>query len=393
MDRRSFLRSGLGAAVCAGGAMSPETLFGQPTLTLQETFGPTPPAGSLIPVVGDGKWVWNKPPKDQTGYLEPRSYELKIGIKLEGVGNAGRIKATTPVPVQLPEQKIDDVKVEKQGCSAKLRAVATEAGQLLLTAPSIVRGQTIAAAATFQMTLYKQYHGFKAEQFPAEQKVDKKIRRYLGKSPGIQTRNKDVRAMSEKVAGKLEHPWAKAEAFYRWVRKNIAGHQGPYTSVVAAIRDRRGDCEERAAVFVAFCRIARIPARLVWVPNHNWAEFYLHDHDGRGHWIPVHTSAYPWFGWTGAHELVLQKGDRIEVPEKHKPYRLLPDWMQYQGKRPKATFKAELTPVAKDTGSEVGPGSRRKDAKGEWLVVVKHPLDRKLRDSDRIGLGKKSVGG
>ena len=55
MDRRSFLRSGLGAAVCAGGAMAPESLFGQTPLALQETFGPTPPAASLIPVVGDGK--------------------------------------------------------------------------------------------------------------------------------------------------------------------------------------------------------------------------------------------------------------------------------------------------------------------------------------------------
>ena len=27
-------------------------------------------------------------------------------------------------------------------------------------------------------------------------------------------------------------------------------------------------------MLVALCRAGGIPARLVWVPNHNWAEFY-----------------------------------------------------------------------------------------------------------------------
>ena len=71
-----------------------------------------------------------------------------------------------------------------------------------------------------------------------------------------------------------------------------------------------------SAVFVALCRAAGIPARLVWIPNHNWAEFYLTDKDGKGHWIPAHTACYFWFGWTGVHELVLQKGDRIRLPER-----------------------------------------------------------------------------
>ena len=44
-------------------------------------------------------------------------------------------------------------------------------------------------------------------------------------------------------------------------------------------------CEERAAVFIAFCRAVGIPARLVWVPSHNWAEFFLVDNDGKGQWI------------------------------------------------------------------------------------------------------------
>ena len=44
----------------------------------------------------------------------------------------------------------------------------------------------------------------------------------------------------------------KARAFYEWVWANIKGRPQIYTSVTAALKDRVGDCEERAAVFVAF---------------------------------------------------------------------------------------------------------------------------------------------
>ena len=202
-------------------------------------------------------------------------------------------------------------------------------------------------------------------------------RQYLFDSPGIQTRIRAVRDTVERIAIQIDHPWDKARAFYRWVWDNIKGQPQAYTSVVAALKNRVGDCEERAATFVAFCRAVGIPARLVWVPNHNWAEFYLTDEQGKGHWLPAHTSAYSWFGWTGAHELMLQKGDRIVVPEKRKPQRLLADWMQWQGARPKVRYSAELTPLppSLSIADDPGPGARRKDERGAWIRVGNHRLD------------------
>src|SRR5205814_6505632 len=145
-----------------------------------------------------------------------------------------------------------------------------------------------------------------------------------------------------------------------WIPRNIRPQIGSYTSVTAAVDNRRGDCEEMSAVFVALCRSVGIPARLVWVPNHNWAEFYLTDHQGEGHWIPAHTACYSWFGWTGVHELVLQKGDRLYVPEQHKQLRLLEDWLQGAGRKPRARYTAELTPQPPAEGADPGPGARRK---------------------------------
>lgn len=367
MNRRRFLSYGLSGAA------------GATWLTIRpprQQFVCHPPAYGVIPVVGDGKWIWTEPPKDQTGYLEPRQYDVSIGMRFRGKGSARSLLATTAVPVAIPEQEIQNVRIETQGSMAKIRQVAPEAGQLMMAAPSIVAGQTVSAVAHFRLTLYKTYHGYQKEQFTAQQDLPTAFRNlYLRDSPGIQTRRTAVRKLAAKVGGQIKHPWDKAKAFYEWVWSNIHPRPGYYTSVVEAIRDRVGDCEERAAVFVALCRASEIPARLVWVPNHNWAEFYLKDHQGEGHWIPAHTSAYSWFGWTGAHEMVLQKGDSIRVPEKSKPLRLMADWMRCQGRRPQVRYYGEVKPIAAETGGEPGPGARSKDEKGEWIRVRNHPLD------------------
>ena len=156
---------------------------------------------------------------------------------------------------------------------------------------------------------------------------------------------------------------------------------GSYTNVIIALRDHVGDCEERAAVFVALCRAAEIPARLVWVPNHNWAEFYLADEKGEGHWIPAHTSCYSWFGWTGVHELVLQKGDSIRIPELPKPQRLLEDWLRRSGTKPEARYFAYLRPLPpkESENSDPGPGERSKSAGGEWLRKGKYAEEKFVR--------------
>ena len=339
------------------------------------------PVHSIIPVVGDGKWIWNEPPEKVRGYLEPREYTLDIGIELTGVGNQSEAMAATPVPLNHPEQKVDEVTIEKVDCEATIRELAPGAGQLLLHAPSIQQGQTVKAIAHYKLTISKQYHAYNAEQFPAAQKIPVNVGNdALQDSPGIQTGAPTLKALAAEVSQGIKHPWDQALAFAKWVRANIQPRIGPYTSVAIAVEKRIGDCEEMSALFVALCRAVNIPARLVWVPNHNWSEFFLVDHEGNGHWIPVHTACYGWFGWTGVHELVIQKGDRVKVPEQRATFRLLEDWLRSTGRMPAANYVAELTPLAPKMGGDAGPGSRRKDTKtGEWKLTGSHQHDRYAR--------------
>ncbi|QDU95728.1 transglutaminase-like domain-containing protein [Lignipirellula cremea] len=376
LDRRSFLQAGIAAAatgaVClpgdlplsnrTGAADAPGERPHTGRLQQAKLVGPT---SSIIPVVGDGDWIWTEPP-EETGYQESRNFQLTVGISLTGgKGAASNIKATTPIPVAHPEQELYNAQIDNYFCAASTRQLTPEAAQLCVAAPQLLPGQKIGALARFQLRIRKDYRGFEKDQFPAAQEFPREFRKqYMYDSPGIQTRQAAVKEMADKIGGQFDHPWDKAKAFHNWVWTEITSRIGSYTSVIAALRDRVGDCEEKAATFAAFCRVSGIPARLVWVPNHNWAEFYLQDESGYGHWIPAHTSCYSWFGWTGAHELILQKGDSVPIPEKSKPERLMSDWMQWQGAKPEVQYIAKLEPIVES--GDPGPGAREKDERGAW---------------------------
>jgi hypothetical protein len=378
MDRRSFLQWGVGAVAC-GSVVKALRAAPPAAATLSEVAFP-PPVASVIPVVGDGVYVWNKPPEGQTGFLEPRPFEAMVGIELEGRGNGTELKATTPAPVECPEQKIVAERIETHGCEAEVRQLGAFARQLFLRAPGIAKGQVISAKAHYKLTLYKQFENYHREQFPERQTIPTSVQKtYLGDSPGIETRAPEVRQLLGELSSGQEHPWDLAKKFAGWIRGHMRPQIGPYIGVSKALQIHAGDCAEMSAVFVALCRAAGIPARLVWVPNHNWAEFFLADEKGAEHWIPVHTACYFWFGWTGAHELVIQKGDRIRFPEKKKSYRLLEDWLQWGGRKPDAHYLGELVPKPGKSGEDAGPGARRKSPTGEWQLVGSHPLDRYTR--------------
>ena len=339
------------------------------------------PSFSITPVVIDGKWLHRDPPKDESGPYDHREFDLSVGVRWTGSGNASELRASTVTPVGFPEQEIIDVKIEKtEGCEAQIKQLTDTAGQLQVAAPEIQRGQTIEAKAIYRLKISRSHYGYERDKFPVKQNVTKQIESIgLGNSPGIRSDLNSVRRIAKEITSRHEHPWDLAKKFYDWVWENIKGIPGPYTSVKAAIQKRVGDCEERAGVFIALCRAAGIPARLVWVPNHSWAEFCLFDYQGQPRWIPSHTAAYNWFGWTGAHEVVLQKGDRIRVPGRNKTLRLIDDWYSFRGRRPKLEFTGTLAPRA-ETGKDPGPGKRKKDKKGAWDLVGDHPADKIIRN-------------
>ncbi len=378
----------LGAATqgstALSGGLSPSSfqLGSSPFCYNGQSLSLSPSAHAIIPVVRFGKWVWKDQPEDKTGYVDPRKYEVSVGIEWTGTGSASGLQGATVSPAELNEQTIDSVEIEKsEGCDAQVRKLTDEVSQFEIVAPSIERGQVIRARVVYQMTLYRNCNGLSQESFPFEQEYPREITKaYLGNSPGIEAGSSMVSKLLSEIATPELHPWQKAKIFHEWVWENIEGKHGDYTSVKDALRNRVGDCEERATVFIALCRAAKIPARLVWVPSHAWAEFCLTDKSGKQHWIPSHTAAYPWFGWTGAHELVFQKGDKIEVPQEKKPLRLVRDWMRWEGAKPQFRFAAYVKPLGEQSSADAGPGGRIKLDDGKWGFLGEHPENEYMRE-------------
>ena len=95
--------------------------------------------------------------------------------------------------------------------------------------------------------------------------------------------------------------------------------------------DKGGHIEDLTGLFIALCRAEKIPARTVWVPDYCYAEFYLEDADGKGYWFPCELKEKTVFGTVSNDYIIMQKGDNIKVPEKDKPYRLVPEFVEAKG--------------------------------------------------------------
>ncbi|MGE5558233.1 MAG: transglutaminase-like domain-containing protein [Bacillota bacterium] len=137
---------------------------------------------------------------------------------------------------------------------------------------------------------------------------------FISRKENLQYLNPDVKIESDAVEiwGKAQEfdpaktPAERAKAIYDFVNLNLKYDTNPacaHQGALNAIRTGRGVCEEFAALFVALCRAAGIPARVVtgyWIKEklkpgvwydirskgHAWAEFYLPE----AGWVPVEPS-------------------------------------------------------------------------------------------------------
>ena len=152
-----------------------------------------------------------KPPEGQTGYLEPRTFEVTTQIKATGQGTASNFTAATVVPSTFGEQVRPKghlkPKFETQGCRAGYQVLSPGATQLVMHAKSIREGQVSVAKATDRFQISKSYFGFQRDQFPLRQNLRRKsVAEFLGTSPGIKVRSENVNKIVRAVTGSAKPP-------------------------------------------------------------------------------------------------------------------------------------------------------------------------------------------
>jgi hypothetical protein len=120
-------------------------------------------------------------------------------------------------------------------------------------------------------------------------------------------------------AGDAPNDWNRVEELYDYVLKHVDYEEGAADkSALQTLQDGKADCHGIAALFVAMCRTDKVPARMVWVDGHQYAEFYLEDAAGKGHWYPVQSAGTRAFGEMPLPKVILQKGDDFRVPERRR---------------------------------------------------------------------------
>jgi len=277
-------------------------------------------------------------------YRDPSTERIDFGAAITAEGGLCKgLRVTVPVPAAWPEQQVKVVAEESSPAvkGISYRNLAGGSRQMVISVPVLPEGESAEAKVTFEVTR-KKIAAKAAENLVLPKRLDREARLFLGNSPKIESDHPDIRKKARELVDPEDPAWKQVEAIYDFVREHVRYEQGLLQGALFALREGRGDCEERTSLFIALCRANRIPARLVWVPGHCYPEFYLQDASGRGHWIPCESAGERSFGSMPRQKVILQKGDGFKLPEYPAPRRYLVETVKgvAAGGRGRPTFRS-----------------------------------------------------
>lgn len=284
-------------------------------------------------------------------YESPQIQNWRIGLVLDTPVTCTNVLASFPVPRAWPEQAVTVTgqTIDPQITGWTTRELSGGANQVVLQMPRVIAGSTVEITFTFSIERSRILGPSVTDDLAIPKRPDRDLRIYLSSSPYIDTSNAIIkRAWREIAAEDAATDWERVEQIYDYVRDKVNYVEGSIKNASQALKDGQGDCEEMTSLFVALCRNARVPARMVWIPDHCYPEFYLEDPDGNGHWFPCQAAGTRQFGRMDEYRPVLQKGDRFKVPEKKTPVRYVSEFFKCDKKgrsNPRPNFIREMIDV------------------------------------------------
>ena len=229
-----------------------------------------------------------------------------------------------PVPMEWPEQTVKVCQQEvSPGGKVRYQTLDETAKLMVVRIPWIPAGEQAKAVMTFEVNRSMQLPPDDKTAFvlPVVKDLSPALRRYLAASPKIEVQNAKIRKAAKETGANAKLAWDRVEALYDWMRTKVKYKTGdPVKGAAAALKDGFGGHDDMSSLFVALCRAADIPARTVWVPEYSYAEFYLLDKKGDGHWIPCSPAGTKAFGEMLDTKPILAKGDNFRPPYESKEH-------------------------------------------------------------------------
>lgn len=258
------------------------------------------------------------------GRAVSHKYRAGMIFQAQPGGTCVDVFGSAPVPTEFPEQKVRMLEEDFPKIAKVDYRNLKEGGarQLVFKMRELRGGQGVEASALFEVTRYPIMPPADTSIYSIPKSVPTDIRRYLKESKYMESSTKTIKSLAKEAAADCKTDWEKVDNILSFVRDNIQYKEAliekPMRGALAALRSREGDCEDQSALFISMCRALDIPARLVRVPGHCWAEFYLVDDEKQGFWFPANLASTSGLGYLEDTRVILQKGDAFHLPESPK---------------------------------------------------------------------------
>jgi len=290
-----------------------------------KSIEPTPPAPAAAPAPAEAA-----PPAE----VKPQKWEFGIGIRAVN-GPCPAMMGTFPVPAEWPEQQ---VKIANEDIGPKVgRHSFREIDglkQMVFEVPPLGRGDSANCFITLEITKQPQVPPTETASLVVPKEAPRDVRKYLLPSPLIESTNTKVRSLAKELTAGKETAWDQVQGIAAGVREKIRFEQDGKNimrGAGGALKDGKADKEDLTATFVAICRAAKIPARMVWAMDFCYAEFYLNGTDEKGAWYPCVVHQDVPLGECKDLRPILEKGDNFRVPEDKAPQRFVKEFLTGKG--------------------------------------------------------------
>ncbi|WP_246146131.1 transglutaminase-like domain-containing protein [Rubripirellula lacrimiformis] len=269
--------------------------------------------------------------KERLIYQSPQTQNWKIGLILNTPVTCTNVLATFIVPMDWPEQTVTVTgrTIDNAVSGWKTRDLPGGARQVVLQMARVPGGSTVEMTFEFAIARSRILPPDLTDDLVIPSRPPRDLRVFMGNSPNIDTSHGKIRMVARDLKKEpADNDWQRVEQIYDYVRDNVEYIEGPIRNASDALKDGKGDCEDMTSLFVALCRNNGIPARMVWIPDHCYPEFYLETPDGEGIWFPCQAAGTRQFGRMDEYRPVLQKGDRFKVPESSSPLRYVSEYFR-----------------------------------------------------------------
>ncbi len=296
-------------------------------------------------------------------------YGPRRGEKIEQVWRAGltvlpgaqleNVSAMLPIPMDWPEQEVRGIDEEKLDAaltgSILYENVDAGAREMILRLGRIRPHRKVEVVVNVRLVNYELLPPSNPYDYALPNRIPDALEQYVEESPYIECEERVFKKMFNEITQNKEGAWEKVEALYAFVQNNVKYDEaqkfrGTPKGALAVTRmpegEWSGDCKDMSCLFVALCRAGKIPARIVRVPEHCYAEFYLDlkpelakiimDENRQakksgskdkpkptGYWFPCQVSGSYSFGGIPERQPILQKGDSYPDRERGGKAKLL----------------------------------------------------------------------